>query len=95
MCFVNNNYFEIVETVHMGLGIRMTEFCSFYELGEALVGVLEPISFAFFNRLHGDGYQSLYEFVDDQEETIFSVLFGPLCLCNSQFDAPVGFGNVL
>ena len=91
VCFVNNTCFEVVVTETMGLGIRITIPSSFNDLTEALLGVLEPLSFMYFDLLHGSQYPSLYEFVDDDEDRIFSVLYGPLSLVNADLQAPLGF----
>jgi len=75
----------------MGLGVRSKHLYSFRELSLDLVGILEPVDFAKFSHLHRLGYSSLYEFPNDQDELTFSVLFGPLALCNSYAGCSVGF----
>ena len=91
MCFVNNTYFEVILTADMGVGIVISSPCSFNDICEALLGLLEPVSYTKFDYLHALGYPSLYEFVDDEEDQTFSVLFGPLALCNSSFQSQFAF----
>jgi len=92
LCFVRNHCFEIVETEAMGLGVRTTTPCSFKDLEDSLFGILEPVSLAVFQMLRNVGYPSLHECVNDQDETIHSVLYGPLALCNNaDLEVPVAF----
>mmetsp|Transcript_11601 Transcript_11601/g.17431 ORF Transcript_11601/g.17431 Transcript_11601/m.17431 type:complete len:279 (+) Transcript_11601:24-860(+) len=91
LCFQFGNVFEVFTTANMGLGVRSKFQSTFEELSLDLLGILEPLSFAKFSHLHRMGYQSLYEFPNDEDELTFAVLFGPLALCNSQAGVQAGF----
>lgn len=90
--------FEVFQTSSMGLGVRVIEQASqssvrFRPLSlYALHGFLEVIPQTLFEELRSFGHSSLYKSYDrNTRKWIFSILFGPLSLANSESGNSIGF----
>ena len=89
--------FEVFDTVHMGLGVRVTRsgdaLLFFRPLSlHALHGFLEVIPESLLEVLRTRGHNSLYKFYDrTTRKWVFSILFGPLSLVNKKSGNSIGF----
>ena len=93
--------FEVFNTPSMGLGVRVIEQDSqsavfFRPLAlHALHGFLEVIPESLFDELRTLGHQSLYKTYDrSSRKWVFSILFGPLSLVNSEANNSIGFSGL-
>ena len=93
--------FEVFNTPSIGLGVRVLEQASqskvlFRPLSlHALHGFLEVIPESLFDEVRSFGHSSLYKFYDrTTRKWVFSILFGPLSLVNSESGNSIGFCGI-
>ena len=92
--------FEVFDTVHMGLGVRVTRSGGasllFRPLSlHSLHGFLEVIPESLFGVLRNCGHNSLYKFYDrSTRKWVFAILFGPLSIVNSRTGIGIGFCGI-